>query len=256
MSQPIRAAGGDTGTPLNLRKRMEWIESVAGPLRGKRVIDCGCGAGEYVRALTAGGADVWGIEYSEAKIREALGVGDLPADRLSVGDIERTGFEDDHFDLALLNEVLEHVPDDRQGLREVFRILKPGGLVVIFSPNRLYPFETHGVTLRSGARLPHFTPLVPYVPTRWHWFVYWARNYWPWELRSLIRATPFSIVSCSYLWQTFENISGNQPRWMRVLSPLLRAVAGLLERTPMLRSFGASQLIVAQKSEADLEASS
>ncbi len=58
----IRAAGGDTGTPLNLRKRVDWIERVAGPLRGKSVIDCGCGAGEYVRSLTVLGAEVWGIE--------------------------------------------------------------------------------------------------------------------------------------------------------------------------------------------------
>jgi SAM-dependent methyltransferase len=243
----IRAAGGDTATPLNLQKRVDWIERVAGPLRGKRVIDCGCGAGEYVRSLNARGADAWGIEYSEDKIREARQHADLPEERLAVGDIEHLEFENGCFDLALLNEVLEHVPDDLRGIREVHRIVKPGGLIVVFSPNRLYPFETHGVSLRSGAKVPHYMPFVPYVPVRLGLFEYWARNYWPWELRELIRSGGFSVVRCAYVWQTFENISGNQPRLIRVLRPALRAIAALFEAIPGLRAFGVSQLIVARK---------
>jgi hypothetical protein len=74
----IQAAGGDTATPLNLQKRLDWISAVAGPLRGKNVIDCRCGAGEYVRALTNLGADAWGIEYGAEKIGEAVRLGDYP----------------------------------------------------------------------------------------------------------------------------------------------------------------------------------
>jgi ubiquinone/menaquinone biosynthesis C-methylase UbiE len=243
----IRVAGGDTATPLNLQKRLDWIERVAGPLRGKRVIDCGCGAGEYVRGLSALGADAWGIEYSEDKVREARRHADLPQERMAVGDIEHLGFDDDHFDIALVNEVLEHVPDDRRGIREVYRVLKPGGLIVVFSPNRLYPFETHGVSLRSGTKVPHYMPFVPYVPVRLGLFEHWARNYWPWEMRELIRSGGFSIVRRAYVWQTFENISGNQPRLIRVLRPMLRTLAALFEAIPGLRAFGVSQLIVARK---------
>jgi SAM-dependent methyltransferase len=244
----IQAAGGDTATPLNLQKRLDWISAVAGPLRGKSAIDCGCGAGEYVRALTNLGADAWGIEYSAEKIGEAVRIGGLPEGRVAVGDIEAIEFADDHFDIALVNEVLEHVPHDDRGIREVHRILKPGGVALIFSPNRLYPFETHGVSLRSGAKVPHYLPLVPYVPVRLGLFQYWARNYWPWELRALVRAGGFSIERCAYVWQTFENISGHQPRWIAALRPLLRAIARALEATPVLRAFGVSQLIVARKS--------
>jgi SAM-dependent methyltransferase len=243
----IQAAGGDTGTPLNLQKRLDWISSVAGPLRDKRVIDCGCGAGEYVRALANLGADAWGIEYSAEKIDEAMRLGGLPEGRVAVGDIEAIEFADDTFDVALVNEVLEHVPHDDIGIREVHRILKPGGIAVIFSPNRLYPFETHGVSLRSGAKVPHYTPFVPYVPVRMGLFQYWARNYWPWELLALVRAGGFSIERWAYVWQTFENISGHQPRLIRTLRPLLRAIARTLEATPGLRAFGVSQLIVARK---------
>ncbi len=243
----IQVAGGDTATPLNRQKRLDWIRAVAGPLEGKSVIDCGCGAGEYVRALAALGADARGIEYSADKIGEAQRLGGLPEGRVAVGDIEAIEFSDERFDIALVNEVLEHVPRDDRGIREVHRILKPGGVALIFSPNRLYPFETHGVSLRSGAKVPHYIPLVPYVPVRLGLFQYWARNYWPWELRALIHAGGFSIERCAYVWQTFENISGHQPRWIAALRPLLRAVARALEATPVLRAFGVSQLIVARK---------
>ena len=243
----IQAAGGDTATPLNLQKRLDRIDAAAGPLRGKRVIDCGCGAGEYVRALTALGADTWGIEYSAEKIGEAQRLGGLAEGRVAVGDIEAIEFADDHFDIALVNEVLEHVPRDDRGIREVHRILKPGGVALIFSPNRLYPFETHGVSLRSGAKVPHYVPFVPYVPVRLGLFEYWARNYWPWELRRLVRAGGFSIEHWGYVWQTFENISGQQPRLIGALRPLLRAIARALEAIPGLRAFGVSQLIVARK---------
>ena len=242
----IAPAGSDTATPRNLVKRLAWIERSAGPLAGKQIIDCGCGAGEYVRALAQRGAQVWGIEYSEEKIRESRASG-LPADRVTVGDIERMEFDDAHFDVALLNEVLEHVPDDRRGLREVHRVLAPGGTLVVFSPNRLYPFETHGVALRSGKPVPHYTPFVPYVPVRLGVFDYWARNYWPWELRALVRESGFAIERTGYVWQTFENISGNQPGWMRAAGPFLRALSDACERIPGVNVFGVSQLVVARK---------
>jgi len=249
----IRPAGGDTAAPLNLRKRVARIEALAGPLRGRRVIDCGCGSGEYVRALEQRGADVQGIECDAEKLHAAARAPDL-AGRVAPGDVQELAFEDESFDVALLNEVLEHVPRDRRALREVHRVLRPRGRLVIFSPTRLYPFETHAVQLRgSGRRVSHWIPFVPWIPVRLgsRFFDYWARNYWPWELRALVRECGFEIVHTGNVWQTFENISGHQPAWMRALAPRLRALCHCLERTPLLRAFGASQIVVAVKREAD-----
>jgi hypothetical protein len=114
----------------------------------------------------------------------------------------------------------------------------------------LYPFETHGVFWRGTARrVPHTVPGVPWLPlalgTRL--FDYWARNYWPWELRGLVERAGLRVIATGALWQTFENISGHQPRWLAAAVPLLRALFGLCERIPGLRAFGVSQLIVAEK---------
>jgi SAM-dependent methyltransferase len=246
----IEPAGGDTGTPLNLRKRLAWIERFAAPLAKRRVLDCGCGAGEYVRALLARGADVWGVEFDEAKLATGAARDPGLAPRLSVGDLEALAFPDRSFDLALLNEVLEHVPDDAAALAEVYRVLRPGGQLILLSPTRLYPFETHGVFWRgSGRRVPHTVPGIPWIPlalgTRI--FGYWARNYWPWELRALVQRAGLRVIATGSLWQTLENISGHQPRWLAAAAPLLRALFELCERIPGLRAFGVSQLIVAEK---------
>lgn len=243
----IEPAGGDTAMPLALRKRVDRLARVAS-LAGARFVDCGCGAGEYVAAVAGAGAEALGVEIEGAKLRrDAAGSG---RHRCLRGDIQRMPLPSRHFDLALVNEVLEHVPDDRVALREVHRVLKPGGQVVIFSPNRLFPFETHGVDRRSdGRRLSPATPLVPWLPlavgTRF--FRYWARNYWPGELRRMVREAGFEVVETGYLWQTFENISGRQPGWMKPVVGVLRHVANLFEALPLVRAFGVSQVVVARR---------
>jgi len=248
----IAAEGGDTATPLNLGKRLDLLEALLPELPGLRLLDAGCGGGEYVRALVARGADALGIECTEEKLASARA---LPAElsrRISCGDIQSTEFDAARFDAVLLNEVLEHVPDDAAGLREMHRVLRAGGALVVFSPNRLHPFETHGVfARRSGRRISHATPFVPWVPLVLgrRLFRYWARNYWPGELRRLLREAGFRVERSGFLWPTFENISGRQPGWMRPLRPLLRGASAIAERAPLLRGLGASQWILATRVE-------
>lgn len=242
----IAPSGGDTAKPLNLAKRIGVIEQYA-RIRGRRVLDCGCGAGDYVMALRRLGAEAWGLEYSKEKLAatpQAL------TGRLSVGDLHDIAFRDSSVDVALLNEVLEHVPDDRRALQEIHRVLKPGGTLLIFSPNRRYPFETHGVYVKGTDRLvPNYVPLIPYVPLSLATTVvdFWARNYWPAELRQLVRAAGFRIIHTDYVWQTFEGISNQQPAIIIKSRRLLRVLSRWLERLPLVRTLGVSQVIVARK---------
>lgn len=246
----ILPAGGDTGTPRNLGKRIELVTSWLRPLAGRPVLDCGCGGGEYVRALGQRGATAWGLEILGEKLRNARAGA---RGRLVRGDAQRAPFAAGSFSAALMNEMLEHVPDDGAALHEVHRLLVPGGLLVVLSPNRLYPFETHGVVgRRSGRLLSHALPFVPWIPLAIgrRFFRYWARNYWPWELRQRLRSAGFECLRVAYVWQTFENVSGRQPAWLRPLAPALRRLAGLCERIPGLRAFGVSQAVLACRVQA------
>jgi ubiquinone/menaquinone biosynthesis C-methylase UbiE len=245
----IRPSGSDTGTPLNLQKRLALIQEYV-QLPGKKIIDCGCGAGQYVVGLLASGVDAWGVEYEISKVSQFQKAYPELSERISVGDIEHLTFKDKSFDMALLNEVLEHIPEEMKALEEVKRVLKPGGTVIIFSPNRLYPFETHPTWLKNSTfKLPIYLRLTPYIPLGLgnRLFDYSARNYWPAELRRLVEQAGFQIAHTDYMWQTFENISGNQPGIVAPLRPMLRKLFSVLERTPVIRASGVSQVIVANR---------
>lgn len=244
----IDIGGGDTAKPINLMKRLAFI---AAHVSGSHVklLDCGCGGGEYVRRLRKDYAiDAHGVEYSEEKVAQAKAIPEL-APHVARGNIEQLDFSDSSFDVVLLNEVLEHVPNDVRALREVHRVLVNEGSVIVFSPNRWYPFETHGVYTKSNRKLPPYVPGIPYIPVRIGnmYFSYWARNYWQSELRRMIRNCGFDIRCTEFFWQTFEGISGQQLKFVHKMRRPLRWVANLAEKTPLVKRFGVSQVIVADK---------
>lgn len=244
----ISIAGGDTATPANLAARLDAIRRYV-PLVGSRVLDAGCGAGEYVDALTAFGADVRGVEYLSHKVRQ-WAISHPQDGRVSEGDLAKLPFAEHTFDVVLLNEVLEHVPDERQALIELRRVLKPGGVLLLFAPNRRYPFETHGLDRNQERVSPIRTLFLPWLPVslvRRLGYVPWARNYWPGELDLLLTSQGFRVVAHDYIWQTFENISGRQPRLMRGIAPALRSFSAVAQRIPVIRTLGASQLLVADR---------
>jgi SAM-dependent methyltransferase len=249
----IEVEGGDTATPLNLARRVALLEALLPPLDDLRILDAGCGGGEYVKALLSRGADAHGLELADEKLDAARRLPAEISERIHAGDLESAPFASGSFDAVLANEMLEHVPDDLAALGEAHRILRPGGHLVVFSPNRLHPFETHGVFARgSGRRISHAAPFVPWIPLPLgrRFLRYWARNYWPWELRKLLQESGFKTLRCGYVWQTFENISGRQPPWIRPVRPLLRGAAAILERAPVIRSLGVSQWVLARRRDA------
>lgn len=245
----IAISGSDTSAPLNLLKRVGIISRYI-DIRGLRVLDIGCGAGAFVAALGDLGAQAQGVEYVEDKIgqwRQRF-PGDM---RVQQGDAEHLSFQDDHFDIVIMNEVLEHIPSDTNALREAFRVLKKGGLFFNFTPNRFYPIETHGFidktsgAHRSGLRFIAL-PWLPLSISRKR-VSFWCRNYWPWDLRRMTRSAGFKTLSHQFVWQTFENISGGKKRLIHAVSHQARYVANILEKTPVLKVFGASQLLISTK---------
>jgi len=245
----IKPSGGDTGAPLNQRRRMELIQRYV-PLQGKKMLDCGCGTGQYVIGFLNAGVDAYGIDFFKEKIQEFHTRYPEIADRVNVGNAEKINFPDDSFDVVLVNEVLEHIPDQVKALLEIRRILKPDGVFIVFSPNRFYPFETHGITMKKNRKeIPPYFPFIPYIPLRLGVliFEYRARNYWPHELRELIKQQGFDLLHTGYSWQTFENISGQQPAAAGMLRLPLRKIFFFLETIPIIRAFGVSQMIIAAK---------
>ena len=99
----------------------------------KRVLDIGCGTGELLdQVRQSGNAHITGVEPSPRAARIARDDRNLD---VRTGTLEQVRFPDESFDTVLLSHVLEHLPSPTMTLLEVQRILKPGGIVIIWVPN-------------------------------------------------------------------------------------------------------------------------
>lgn len=107
------------------------VLGLAGDVHGRRVLDAGCGPGLYAEQLVDGGAEVVALDTSRAMVdlaRRRLG------DRATVvqGDLNRPlVFAGAEFDLVVCALVIHHVDDRTATLRELHRVLRPGGAVVL-----------------------------------------------------------------------------------------------------------------------------
>jgi SAM-dependent methyltransferase len=221
-------------------RRLAMINQYA-PLQARRILDAGCGVGMYVRAFRQFSSEVYGIDVDADKIAEASR--DLP--NLKVSPAESLPFEDDFFDVVLSHEVLEHVIDDRAAAREAIRVLKPSGRLVVFCPNRLWLFETHGMYWRG---VYHFgnIPLVNWLPdTLRNKLAPHVRAYTRRQLRALFEGLPVRVVAHTQVFPGYDNIARRRP----ALGHMLRALTYAAERTP-LRVFGLSHLLVVEKTAA------
>ena len=103
----------------------------AGLPQGARVLDVGCGVGQVVTRLMDAGCEAYGVDVSEPNIERARQV--CPRCRLYDG--RRLPFPDGHFAAAGALNVLEHVEEPEAFLAELVRVVRPGGRVVVSSPN-------------------------------------------------------------------------------------------------------------------------
>jgi ubiquinone/menaquinone biosynthesis C-methylase UbiE len=125
-------AGGQIRTP---EERNAWRSHIARALpQGKLdVLDVGCGTGEISLLMARMGHNITGIDISEKMMRQAVAKAmnsGLAIDFRS-GDAERTGFPDGSFDVVICRFLLWTLPDPQAALHEWYRVLKPGGKVLI-----------------------------------------------------------------------------------------------------------------------------
>jgi 2-polyprenyl-3-methyl-5-hydroxy-6-metoxy-1,4-benzoquinol methylase len=141
-----------------------------------RLLDVGAGVGAFLSVSSRHGYSARGVEVSEwasgyARREKGLDV--------VTGTLEDARFGDAHFDVVVLNHVIEHVPDPRALLGEVRRILGPEGLIVLGTPNaeslmaRL--IRARWASYRPGEHIWHFTPST---------------------LRRLVESEGFRVVEC------------------------------------------------------------
>jgi len=112
-----------------------------GPGPGMKILDAGCGRGETILACARAGAEVAGVDYSQAAVdltREVLA--DYPDADVRQGDVTDLPWANDTFDRVQFSDVIEHLdePQTVPALAEFRRVLKPGGFLLVHTAPNLY----------------------------------------------------------------------------------------------------------------------
>ena len=224
-------------------RRLKMILQAAGGRVEGVLLENGCGVGMYVEHLAPFASQVLGLEYDFDRARQAGQLASrLPNAHIYCAAGEKLPLPDQSVALILSHEVLEHVQNDRQAASEMVRVLRPGGRIALFVPNRGYPFETHGIYWRGRYRFGNI-PLVNYLPRRLrdrlapHVRIYSAR-----DLEKLFAGLPVRFVQRLVIFGAYDNVIARWPGPGRALRQALQ----WLERTP-LRNFGLSHFWVIEK---------
>ncbi|MGI8800955.1 MAG: class I SAM-dependent methyltransferase [Solirubrobacteraceae bacterium] len=143
--------------PERFEARRDFLLAGVGP--GERVLDVGCGEGAFSAALAAIGAEPVGVDVAVEPLRRARAR--FPELELHlVGD--RLPFPADAFDVVWAGEVLEHVADGLGLLEELRRVLRPGGRLLVSTPD--HPRRVVWRLAFSRAAFErHFSPLHDHV---------------------------------------------------------------------------------------------
>jgi SAM-dependent methyltransferase len=218
-------------------RRLRMIRKAA-TVEGAWVLVDGCGVGSYAVKLRAHTPHVFGLDIDPGYLAQAA----QRLDKLTLGAGEHLPYPEDAFDVILSNEVIEHVQDDRATVAEMVRVLRPGGRLVLFCPNRWYPVETHGIYWRGQYKFGNI-PLVNYLPDPLrrrlapHVRAYTRRG-----LLRLFDRLPVRIVSHTRIFGGYDNLIYRFGR----LGRLIRAALYALEKSP-LNVLGLSHFLIVEK---------
>jgi len=228
------------------QRRLEMILAAAGNRIQGSILENGCGVGMYVEHLAQFGGKVFGLEYDLDRACEA--------GERSPGIINAAGeylpYSSSTFDLILSHEVLEHVQNDSLAVYEMIRALqkpdpasgKTGGRLVLFVPNRGYPFETHGIYWHGKYHFGNI-PFVNWLPRKWrdrlapHVRVYSKR-----DLERLFASLPVRLIERTIIFGAYDNLIVR----FGAAGKLLRGFLQFLERTPF-RALGLSHFWVLER---------
>jgi ubiquinone/menaquinone biosynthesis C-methylase UbiE len=160
-----------------------------------RILDVACGTG-YGSQLLARSAEVWGLDYDTTALD--LARQRVPHGRFVLGELPYLPWESQYFDAVVCFETIEHVADDRRLIGELSRVLRPGALLLLSTPN-------------AEVTSPHGT-----VQNPWH-----VREYVLSELYDLLRAGDFEEIEVFYQGLPDQNLPRRQAHRVVARFPVL-----------------------------------
>lgn len=127
---------------MALKRRVNRILDQLELKGGERILEVGCGNGYYLNVLNRLGLNLklTGIDNDNLALKDAKRfIGDKKI-KLILTDANKLPLENNFFDRVIISEVIEHIENEQKVLDEIFRVLKPGGIMVLTTCNIDYPF--------------------------------------------------------------------------------------------------------------------
>ncbi len=209
---------------LRWRRRSAMFVDFLGN-KNKRVLEIGCGTGLFTNILAITNNQITAIDVSPPLL-------ELARKRVSSGNVifmrenaHRTSFKDRSFDFVIGSSVLHHL-DVKLALREIYRILKPGGGIMFTEPNMLNP------QIALERNVPFIRKLAHNSPDE--------TAFIRWPLKNLISRCGFTNIEI----KPFDFMHPSIPEFL--LNPLKKALA-FIERVPGVREIAGSLVIKARK---------
>jgi ubiquinone/menaquinone biosynthesis C-methylase UbiE len=211
---------------------MEKIDQALS-LEGMQLLDLGCGNGSYTTELSRRAAWTCGLDVQLSHLQS------FPVNIPRVQAVgERLPFTNQSFDCITMIEVLEHTHSDTCVLDECRRVLRDDGKLILFVPNKLYPFESHPShlgTLSLGTNMP----FVSWLPSFLHGRISSARIYSRRRIIGMARTAGFEVSKVAYIFPPLD-------AFRLPFKQAYRRLTRRLEDTP-LRNFGVSIFLVLTK---------
>lgn len=133
---------GETSQSHSFNIRRERIFSMLNGVAGSMSLDVGCGPGIMAEYFLNRGYEYHGVDISEKMIIESKRLyGSMPSASFSVGKIENLDYPDETFDVVSCMGVVEYIDNDQIALKELSRVAKRGGTIIISLPNIYSPYR-------------------------------------------------------------------------------------------------------------------
>ena len=198
--------------------------------KGDKVLEAGCGLGAWAFLFEQMGFESYGVDFSEVAIKEAAQYArehDL-CSQFCLGDVRALPFQSNYFDVIVSYGVIEHFNDSKSAVKEILRVLRPGGACLVTTPN---PFNFHRLIGRHILNITKSTRLG---------YVGKEDDYTPKALARMLKELGFQEVTCGILdegllfgmfWQFIPLVG-------RPLYPLLQKASLFMERRQSLIGTG------------------
>jgi len=201
--------------------------------RSGRYLDAGCGTGDFLPDLAARGGEVYALDFADEMIdrskKKAEETGIASRCQFAVGDVYNLPYEKNFFDAIIGVGLVEYLSDPERSFREMYRVMRPGGILIVTVPNIVSPFMAYETAVPKVKGV--VKSALAAVGLRDREQAYFQRHYVPWVLDRQLQRAGFrkaDFAFCTYGFSNSRRMESFSIGLSRKLDRFERSALGML----------------------------